>query len=67
MTDYAKTVAMLEKAGQPYFGYTQVGEGGAFRVMALDDERDGGRHVAILLFNLGTLDFVRASTRWLDP
>lgn len=64
MNDYDQVISILDRAGQPHFHYTEVGEDGvSYRVLVLD----GGRTVLLMYFDLDTKKFVRAGTRWLDP
>jgi hypothetical protein len=67
MTDLEQIISILDRAKQPHFRYTEIGEGGSFTVLVLDDHRDGGREVALMYFDLDTKMFVEAGTRWLDP
>ena len=67
MTDLEQTVAMLDKAKQPHFSYTQVGESGNFTVLIIDDSSDGGRYVPMMYFDVDTKAFVKSGVRWFDP
>lgn len=65
-TDLDRIREMLDKAGHPHFHYCEISGKGLFTVLVLDNKRDGGRHVPLMVFN-EKKEFVEAGTRWLDP
>lgn len=67
MTDLDRTIEMLDRAKQPHFQYTSVGVNGTSIVLVLDEKTDGGREVALLIFDANTEQFISAGTRWFDP
>ncbi len=67
MNDLETVKALLTKANQPFFIYCQIGVHGNFNVMVLDENKDGGRYVPLMFFDLDTKEFVKAGTRWIDP
>lgn len=67
MNDLESVKAMLDKAKQPYFSYCQIGEHGDGIYLVLDEDKDGGRYVPMLVFDLVTKNFIKAATRWIDP
>ncbi len=67
MSDLEAVIAMLNKAKQPFFMYSQIGVSGNYKVMVLDENKDGGRQVPLLFFDIDTKNFVKAGTRWIDP
>lgn len=67
MTDLDKIIEILDRANQPHFQYNSAGTNGVLTYLVLDDRSDGGREVALLIFDSITKQFVGAGTRWFDP
>jgi hypothetical protein len=67
MTDKEKFMQLLDEVVQPYYFYSQIGEGGNLSVMVVDKNQDGARLVTLFYFNMDTGKYKGTGIRHIDP